>query len=477
MGVSKAFIKTPETLFALETMRDRYWHNMAIRIQRAWRNYLRYRAEAATRIQKFWKKKHGGDPGLALRKSSKDVLEDRKERRRFSLIGSRRFLGDYLGMDPSRDGTGGTGEYLRKSAGVGNGELVAFSCRCEILTSKLGRSSKPEARMLVLTQVPDPTHRPKKGEEKKKKAKNVYIIRQAMINKQLQISAERTIPAESIQCISATSLKDDWFAICASSPQEADPLLNCVFKTEFFTHLYALTNERVKVKIGDSIEYSKKPGKIVRVKAVKDPQVRRDDLYKSSQIHTGPGEPPGSKSAETPKGKPVAAKPISSGKLLKKSGGKLSQQAAQRKPPPQARPLPGGGYAEVPRQEERIVPQPQAVPHPVAALRTQPVSHARTPSAGSARAPPPPPPPPAAPAPPKDPQYKALYDFAGQTSGELSLRKDEVILVTQKENNGMCSVDCHSRYGLTASQDGGSPNDLIILLLAGPLLPISKKSN
>lgn len=476
MGVSKAFIKTPETLFALETMRDRYWHNMAIRIQRAWRNYLRYRAEAATRIQKFWKKKHGGDPGLALRKKSPDVLGGRKERRRFSLIGSRRFLGDYLGMDPSRDGTGGTGEYLRKSAGVGSGELVAFSCRCEILISKLGRSSKPEARTLVLTKVPGPKD-PNEKDEENFKAKNVYIIRQAMINKQFQVLTERTIPAGSIQSISASSLKDDWFAICAANPQEPDPLLNCVFKTEFFTHLQTLTKNQVQVKIGDSIEYSKKPGKIVRVKAVKDPQVRRDDLYKSSQIHTGPGEPPNSKSAETPKGKPVAAKPISSGKLLKKSGGKLSQQAAQRKPPPQARPLPGGGYAEAPRQEERIVPQPQAVPHPVAALRNQPVSHARTSSAGSARAPPPPPPPPAAPAPPKDPQYKALYDFAGQTSGELSLRKDEVILVTQKENNGMCNVDCNNKYGLTTFQDGGSPNDSIILLLAGRLLPILKKSN
>lgn len=35
LGVTSVFIKTPETLFALEHMRDRYWHNMAARIQRA----------------------------------------------------------------------------------------------------------------------------------------------------------------------------------------------------------------------------------------------------------------------------------------------------------------------------------------------------------------------------------------------------------------------------------------------------------
>jgi myosin-1 len=425
MGVSKTFIKTPETLFALETMRDRYWHNMAIRIQRAWRNYLRYRAEAATRIQRFWKKKSGGEPNLILRNEGTKLLAGRKERRRYSLTGYRRFMGDYLGMDPTRDGTGGTGEYLRKSAGIGGNEFVAFSCRCEVLVSKLGRSSKPEARILVLTE-----------DKKRKEPVNVYLIKHAMINGQLQISAERTILVRSIKFISATNLKDDWFSIGASSPQEPDPLVNCVFKTEFFTQVDRLTKRSVPLQIGEAIQYNKKPGKLAQVKAVKDPQVRRDDTYKSGTIHTGPGEPPNSESAKTPKGKPVVAKPINSGKLLKKSGGKLSQQAAQRKPPPQARPLPGGGHTEAPRQE-RIVPQPQAVPHPVAALRTEPVSHARTPSSGSGRMPPPPPPPPSQPAPPRDPQFKAMYDFAGQTSGELSLRKDEIIIVTQQENNGM----------------------------------------
>jgi myosin-1 len=275
-----------------------------------------------------------------------------------------------------------------------------------------------------------------------KKPVNVYLIKQAMVNNQLQIFSDRTIPVGSIKFISTSNLKDDWFSIGAASPQAPDPLINCIFKTEFFTHIHRLTNGSIPLQIGESIQYNKKPGKLAQVKAVKDPQVRRDDTYKSSTIHTGPGEPPNSISAKTPKGKPVAAKPINSGKLLKKSGGKLSQQAAQRKPPPQARPLPGGGHAEAPRQE-RIVPQPQAVPHPVASLRTEPVSHARTPSSGSSRMPPPPPPPPSQPAPPKDPQFKAMYDFAGQTSGELSLRKDEIIIVTQKENNGIHCTRTH----------------------------------
>ena len=163
MGVTKAFIKTPETLFALEHMRDRYWHNMAIRIQRAWRNYLRYRIECAIRIQRFWRRISGGGEYQVLRDyGTNEVLKGRKERRRFSLLGYRRYLGDYLGVANA----GGYGEVIRNSVQIsskrlsiqtfkqtltGTGhERVLFSCRCELLVTKFGRSSKPSPRVLVL---------------------------------------------------------------------------------------------------------------------------------------------------------------------------------------------------------------------------------------------------------------------------------------------------------------------------------------
>ena len=161
MGVTKVFIKTPETLFALEALRDRYWHNMAIRIQRAWRNYLRYRAECATRIQRFWRRVNGGLEFIKVRDYGHQVLQQKKERRRYSLVGSRRFLGDYLGIS----NRGGSGELIRNSIGMrskhipeglglsliakGN-ERCVFSCRGEILVTKFGRSSKPAPRILVM---------------------------------------------------------------------------------------------------------------------------------------------------------------------------------------------------------------------------------------------------------------------------------------------------------------------------------------
>ncbi|KAK8219701.1 class II myosin [Zalaria obscura] len=410
MGVTKAFIKTPETLFALETMRDRYWHNMAIRIQRAWRNYLRYRIECATRIQRFWRRKTGGLEFIQLRDMGHQILGGRKERRRYSLVGYRRFMGDYLGIGNN----GGSGEMIRKSINLGS-EPVLFSCRCEVLVSKLGRSSKPEPRFLILT------------------GRNVYIVKQALVNKQLSILAERTIPLGAIKFISTSNLKDDWFAIGAGSPQEPDPLVNCIFKTEFFTQLKQAARS-LDLRIGDAISYNKKPGKLATVKVVKDSTVPRDDLYKSGTIHTGQGEPPNSVSKPTPRGKQIAGKPITSGKLLRPGGpggqpSKLaSRPAAQSKPTP--RPVPQPAAAQ-PRQ----VPQLAAAAMPTAVNGTSHARNISTASTASARVPPPPPPP-AAPAKPQEPTYKALYDFVGQTGGELSLKKDELILITQKEGNG-----------------------------------------
>lgn len=146
----------------------------------------------------------------------------------------------------------------------------------------------------------------------------------------------------------------------------------------------------------------------------------------------------------------MAAKPITKGKLLRPGGpgggpSKLASRPAQPRPVPapaaaQSRAVPPAPVpvAAQPRPVPAAVPaastpQPRPVPQPVAALNGS-ANHSR--SSSASRVPPPPPPPPVAPAAPKEPTFRALYDFSGQSAGELSLRKDEIILVTQKENNG-----------------------------------------
>lgn len=260
-----------------------------------------------------------------------------------------------------------------------------------------------------------------------------------MVNRQLSIRSERTIPIASVKFVGTSTLKDDWFSLGVSSPQEPDPLLNCVFKNEFFTQLkQAIPGGGLNLRIAESIEYNKKPGKPSVVKVIKDPQIPRDDVYKSGTIHTGPGEPANSKSRPTPKGKQKAAKPITSGKLLRAGGpgggpSKLASRPAQPRPVPQPMPAATTPAARPAAAASRPVPQPAAVVQPKQPLAAvNGVSHTRNGSAGRA----PPPPPPAAPPGPKKDTYKALYDFPGQSANELSISKDEIVEVLQKEGNG-----------------------------------------
>lgn len=142
-------------------MRDRYWHNMAGRIQRAYRNYLRYKNECAKRIQRFWKNNKEGIAYAQIRDYGHQILAGRKERRRFSLISYRRFMGDYLDIN----GKSALGEELGQICGIGCefiaplpetasnnhlAEKVVFSGRGELLVSKFGRSSKPSPRFIIL---------------------------------------------------------------------------------------------------------------------------------------------------------------------------------------------------------------------------------------------------------------------------------------------------------------------------------------
>lgn len=417
MGTTKAFIKSPETLFALEHMRDRYWHNMATRIQRMWRAYLAYRAESATRIQRFWRKKRTGAAYLQLRDEGHQVLQGRKERRRMSLLGSRRFLGDYLGVNASV----GPGAQIRNAISLPSNERVVFSCRGEVLEAKFGRSSKPSPRMIIVTP------------------RSFLIVAQMLVNHQAQISIERSIPLGSIKFIGTSTAQDDWFSLGVGSPQEPDPLMNCVLKTEMFTQMKQVMPAGFNLKIGEVIEYAKKPNKMQNVKVLKDSQVRAD-YYKSGAIHTQQGEPPSSRSKPTPKGKPVPAKPITRGKLIKPGGpnGRPSRLTGNRAPQPRPVPQPA---AAIPSHTR---PQPAAAATPTPVPKPQPAAAAAAPTPAARMPPPPPPAPPAAP--PKV-MAKVLYDFSTDKTNELTITAGEMIEIVQKENNGKRSSLLTSHRG------------------------------
>ncbi|KAK3694932.1 P-loop containing nucleoside triphosphate hydrolase protein [Podospora appendiculata] len=424
LGVSKAFIKSPETLFALEHMRDRYWHNMATRIQRMWRAYLAYRAESATRIQRFWRKKRVGAEYLQLRDQGHQVLQGRKERRRMSILGSRRFLGDYLGINASS----GPGAQIRSAIGLGSNEKTVFSCRGEVLEHKFGRSSKASPRIIIVTNT------------------KYYIVAQMLVQGHVSIVVERSFPLGAIKFTGTSTSRDDWFSLGVGSPQEPDPLLNCLLKTEMFTQMQRVMPGGFNLKIAESIEFAKKPGKMALVKVVKDAPTPHD-FYKSSTIHTQQGEPPNSISRPTPKGKPVPPRPITRGKLIRPGGpgGRPARNTTSSRTP-QPRPSAATSSAAT---SSRPVPQPPRASQArvsvgaAAALASQVgvASHTRQQSStSSVRAPPPPPP--AAPAAKPKIMAKVLYDFAGQKENEMSITKGEIIEIVQKENNGRLSRPC-----------------------------------
>lgn len=174
----------------------------------------------------------------------------------------------------------------------------------------------------------------------------------------------------------------------------------------------------------DRIEYNKKPGKPTTIKVIKDPSVARDDIYKSGTIHTGPGEPPNSQSKPTPRGKRVAAKPITKGKLLRPGG----PGGPGGRPQPQV-----PQYSQTGPATPSTYHEPQQVTLAAENLHVNGTSHSRNHSAASSIAKAPRPPPPSA---QKKDTYKALYAFTGQSNNELTIGKDEVIEVLQKESNG-----------------------------------------
>ncbi|KAK0198806.1 P-loop containing nucleoside triphosphate hydrolase protein [Armillaria mellea] len=405
MGVTKAFIKNPETLFALETMRDKYWHNMAARIQRAFRNYMRYKHECARRIQRFWKNNKEALVYAQVRDYGHQILGGRKERRRFSLLSYRRFMGDYLGINGRND----LGLEVAAPCNIGNDE-VTFSGRIHILVSKIARSSKPSPRFIVVTQ------------------KAVHIVIAQNKEGQTQQTLERKIPLVTIKSIAMSSLRDDWMTLNVNASEEGDPVFSCYFKTELAANLMQLTHGSITLNIGPTIDYAKKKEKRAQITVVRDETIKKDDVYKSHTVRVPSGEPAGSLSRPPAKRKAGVIRPITQGKLLKAGG---PSKPSGNRPKPTVRALPGKVASPVSVATSTPTPKPKPKPTPSSVTSS---NGSRPPPAPprNVAPPPPPPPPPAAPA---VPMYRAKFAFEGQ-EGEMSLKKDDLVELVEKDDNG-----------------------------------------
>lgn len=436
LGVSKVFIKTPETLFALEHLRDMYWHNMAAKIQRAWRRYQARRLAAAETLQRIGRQFLGMAPKTEIVPPNDAFLAGRKERRRFSLSCDRHAHGDYLDCNSRQSSAGG---YLVQSVGI-NDEIL-FSCRAEQLFSKLGRSSQRLTRTIIVT--------PSK----------LYTVRGDLLQGRLVYTIERSVDRGAIKEISVSALRDDWFFIHTQSNETSDLMLNTVFKTE----LLGLLNKPVKVT--NSVVYMKKPGKRASVKFVKDrPQNELFDMYKSSTVHTAPGLP-GNTPRDTLDSTPKPPKPR---QQTQPQQTRPQQTRPQQTQPVRGRNVPpmGGGTAktgpqyeeEQRRMQQQQQRQQQQQQHAQPVQQVQQVQQVHV-QPVSQPAPPPPPPPPAA------KQARALFAYAGTNPNEMPVKLGEVFNVEQDSGNGWTLG-----RSLDGSVTGWVPTSYIEILQSGPNL-------
>ncbi|SCU77896.1 LAFA_0A03884g1_1 [Lachancea sp. 'fantastica'] len=423
LGVSKVFIKTPESLFALENMRDKYWHNMAARIQRAWRRFLLRRIDAASRIQRAIREKKGGNEFEKLRDYGTKLLANRKERRSMSLLGYRAFLGDYLSCNESKS----KGAYIKRQAGIS--DKVVFSINGESLHSKFGRSALRLRKTIILTRS------------------TLYVIGQTAAQNQITYTVDNKVDVNQIKFVSLTNLQDDWIGVFVTNPTQPDPLINTPFKTELITHLKKL-NSKIEVKVGPTLEYQKKPGKVHLVKCqINESAPKYGDFYKSSTISVRKGHPANSKSKPKPRKAP--AKPP-------------APQTRQKKvppAPPAKKQIPAttmsNATANVAASAAQAVYHPQQTAHRGSATQTnnqpnsggalngsvnrdterKPATSYSEPVKKSYVPPPPPPPPPVAK--PVAPKFVAAYDFVGTGSpSELPLKRGDVVYISKQEPSG-----------------------------------------
>ncbi|KAJ2269213.1 class II myosin, partial [Coemansia sp. RSA 451] len=262
IGTTKVFIRHPEVIWGLETMRERYWHGMAQRIQTAWRKYQAFRAAKATKIQRVWRQKRQAFELIKFREHGDGLLGGKKERRRFSICSLRTFNGDYL-MVNSRD-KHTRGFLLREAAQIGS-EPAVFSSRIEFLVPRAMRSARPMPRQLVVTKD------------------HVCIVEEKVVDGLVQHALVSKIDVAAIKDLAMSPYQDGWTVVHLMS--QPDLVFNCEFKTEMLTWLNSVSQGRIHLQVNSTISYNNKNMKSTQIKFVKNEAVQRAVFEKKTVQH------------------------------------------------------------------------------------------------------------------------------------------------------------------------------------------------
>ncbi|XP_041863106.1 unconventional myosin-If [Melanotaenia boesemani] len=212
MGRSKIFVKNPESLFLLEEMRERKFDTFARIIQKSWRRYIA-------------RKKYE-----QMREEASDILYNSKERRKNSI--NRNFVGDYLGLEQRPE----LRQFLTKRERVDFADSV----------NKFDRRFKSIKRDLILTP------------------KGIYLIGREKVKKgpekgQIKEVLKRKLEFGSIIGVSLSTRQDDFFIL---QEGQYDSLLESNFKTEFLSLLTKryeeVTKRKLTISFSDRLEFKVK---------------------------------------------------------------------------------------------------------------------------------------------------------------------------------------------------------------------------
>jgi len=230
LGISKIFIKKPQTLFTVEELRQRKISDIATIIQRKWR---------AHRGRAFYKK---------VTYASGEIFNSKKERRVDSVF--RPFQGDYIKFKGSRISRGINKKFNEKK--------IMFADQ----VSKVNHKLNFQTRTLVITDIA------------------LYNIG-GIIS-----SIQRRILIKNITAISLSSMQDNFFILHV--PTEYDYIIESKKKTEIVTVLCELIKDAVgnrpQINFSDNIQYKTSNGKMKTIQFIKDESIKESKWKKQGEI-------------------------------------------------------------------------------------------------------------------------------------------------------------------------------------------------
>uniref|UniRef100_A0A674B7E1 Osteoclast-stimulating factor 1 n=1 Tax=Salmo trutta TaxID=8032 RepID=A0A674B7E1_SALTR len=396
MGRSKVFVKAPESLFLLEEMRERKFDTFARTIQKAWRKYIARRKYEQ------------------MREDASDILHNSKERRRNSI--NRNFVGDYLGLEQRPE----LRQFLAKRERVDFADSV----------NKFDRRFKSIKRDLILSP------------------KGIYLIGREKVKKgpekgQIKEVLKRKLEFESIHSISLSMRQDDFFIVHET---QYDSLLESNFKTEFLSLLCKryeeVTKNKLSLSFSDRLEFRvKKEGwggggtRVVVFQRGQGDLAEIKPAGKTLTITVGDGLPKTSRSQNgAPRGRgapPPQQHTYTSQKQNRPPSAVLPKLGSQnpRRGPAHTQTQQGNlDFLNVPdqgvsgMQRRRSISSQQRPPAPSSRSKAQPR--------------------------PMGPRCRALYQYAGQDTDELSFDANDVIDLLNEDASGWWRGRFRGKEGL-----------------------------